>query len=171
MPRKKRRWAKYTNVDWILTNKLLEQKKARMDYDKSIEGMERKIIKQIRTGQRQDLMGTGSHKKNPNVWEEAGSSLLKSLISKPNGILTIDENKIDEIARKAWNNVYDGNIQNEDEMIIFVKIPEKRMVLYRSSLSTRPRTELLRSWLWCHVSVDTTFSPIKKVMSTDVKAH
>ena len=37
-------------------------KKARMDYDKIIEEMERKIIKQIRTGQKQNIMGSGSHK-------------------------------------------------------------------------------------------------------------
>ena len=41
-------------------------KKARMDYDRIIKEMERKIIKHIRAGQKQNLMGSGSHKKISN---------------------------------------------------------------------------------------------------------
>ena len=38
-------------------------------------------------------------------------------IPKSNGILTTDENKIDKIAREAWEKVFKGNIQDEDKMI------------------------------------------------------
>ena len=72
-------------------------RKARLDYDKNIEEMERKIIKQIRTGQKQNLMGSGSHKKISNQLKGGGVQPLKVLeILNSSGILTIDENKIDK---------------------------------------------------------------------------
>ena len=95
-------------------------KKARMDYDKIIKEMERKIIKQIRTRQKQNLMGSGSHKQNSNCLKGGGVQPLKVLeIPKSNGVLTTDENKIDKIAREAWEKVFKGNIQDEDKMISY----------------------------------------------------
>ena len=41
----------------------IEANKARMDYDKMIEDMARPIIRQIRIGKKQELVGVGSHKK------------------------------------------------------------------------------------------------------------
>ena len=93
-------------------------KKARLDYDKITEKMKRKTIKHIRTGQTQNLMGSGSHKNISNCLKGGGVQPLKVLeIPNSNGVLTTDENKIDKIAREAWEKVFKGNIQDEDEKI------------------------------------------------------
>ena len=38
-------------------------------------------------------------------------------IPNSNGVLTTDENKMDKIARVAWEKVFKGNIQDENKMI------------------------------------------------------
>ena len=95
---------------------VIEAKKARMDDDKMIEDMERKIIKQIRTGQQQNLMGIGSHKQISKCLKGGAVQPLTVLeIPNSNGILTTDENKMDKIARDAWTQMFDGHIQNEEK--------------------------------------------------------
>ena len=80
--------------------------------------MERKIIKQIRTGQTQNLKGSGSHKKIPNQLNGGRVQPMKVLeIPHSNGILTTDENKVDKITREASEKVFKGNIRDEDNMI------------------------------------------------------
>ena len=62
------------------------------------------IIEQIRTGQTQNLIGSGSHKKISNHLKGGGGAQPLRVLEIPNsnGILTTDENKIDKIAREAW---------------------------------------------------------------------
>ena len=44
-----------------------------------------------------------------------GARPLKVLeIQNSNGVLTIDENQMDKIAKNAWNKASDGNVQNEE---------------------------------------------------------
>ena len=89
-----------------------------MDYDRIIEEMERTIIEHIRIGQKQNLMGIGSHKKISNSFKGGGVQPLKVFeIPNSNGILTTDENKIDKLAREVWEKNCKGNIQDEDKMI------------------------------------------------------
>ena len=47
-----------------------------------------------------------------------GVQPLKVLeILNSNGVLTTDENEMDKIAREAWGNVFEGNVQNEEQML------------------------------------------------------
>ena len=75
-------------------------------------------------------MGNGSHKKISNSLKGGEAQRLKVLeIQKSNGILTTDENKIDKIAREAWETVFMGNIQDEDRMI--TNLMEKYKIYFR----------------------------------------
>ena len=86
--------------------KIVVAKKARSDYDKIIEEVERTIIKQIRIDQKQNLIGNGSHKLFSNQLKGGGVQPLRVLeIPNSNGILTTDEHQVDKIARQAWENI------------------------------------------------------------------
>ena len=63
-------------------------------------------------------MGNGSHKKISASFKGGGVQPFKVLeIPNSNGILTTDGNKMDKIAREAWEKVFKGNIQVQDRMI------------------------------------------------------
>ena len=76
-----------------------------------IDYLESKIITQIRTGQKENLIGNGPREKISKGLKGGGTQPLKVLeIPNTEGILTTDEDKNDKIARLAWSKVFDGNI-------------------------------------------------------------
>ena len=92
---------------------------------KSIDEMKRTIIKTNTTGQKQNLIGNGSHNKISNQLKGGGVQPLRVLeIPNSNGILTTDENKMDKIARETWEKIFKGNIHGGEKMINeFIHLP------------------------------------------------
>ena len=96
----------------------MEVKKARLDYDKIIQQIGANTIKKIRNKQANTYVGIGSHGQISKSTKGQSLQPLKVLeIPGKGGTITADENKVDEIARNAWKNIFDGNIYDQDALI------------------------------------------------------
>ena len=93
-------------------------KKSKKKYEDIIEKLESKRIKQIRENRKDDIKGRGAHKKISNFFKGGQAQPLR-VLEKPGtkGVLTTDENEIDQITRNAWDKVYGGNFEEICKMV------------------------------------------------------
>ena len=117
-PKEKETLNKLNDPDANRIKKIIDVKKARLDYDNIIHQMEANIIKKIRNNQANTYVGIGSHGQISKSTKRQILQPLKVLeIPGKGGTITADENKVNEIARNAWKKIFDGNT-NDQEMLV-----------------------------------------------------
>eukprot|EP00973_Karenia_brevis_P033617 4635451-Karenia_brevis.AAC.1 len=85
------------------------------DYRKVIERMEKAEGLQRAHDRKMTLKTEGVHKKVSSLLKEGSAKPLDMLerdIGPKKGTLTSDPNEIDDIARRAWKPIFDGNARN-----------------------------------------------------------
>ena len=87
------------------------------DYEKRCSKLDEDIIHRVRQDSKNELNKKTSHRKISSIIKGPKAQPLRVFQRPGSGTYTTDEAEIDEIARKAWDSVYDGNTDEIDKVV------------------------------------------------------